>query len=101
MNEREQQRNSRPKERLCVVLSDKMQKTIVVRRERLVRHREYGHVVRQTTSFKAHDERNEAKVGDQVLVAETRPLSRDKRWRLVKVVRRGVAQAAPSAEAVA
>lgn len=90
MNEGARQRPPHRRQRLGVVTSDRMQKTIVVRLERLVRHPQYGRVVRQTVSFKAHDERNEARIGDQVLVAETRPLSKDKRWRLVKVVRRGV-----------
>ncbi len=74
-----------------MVTSNRMRKTIVVRWERLVRHRQYGRVVRRVASFKAHDERNEARIGDQVLVAETRPLSKEKRWRLVKVVQRGEA----------
>ena len=96
----QQQKRSRPRERVCVVLSDKMQKTIVVRWERSVRHAQYGRVVRQVTSFKVHDERNEARIGDQVLVVETRPLSKDKRWRLAKVVLRGAAQDAPVGESV-
>jgi small subunit ribosomal protein S17 len=70
------------------VVSDKMDKTIVVSVERLARHRLYKRVIRLTTKFKAHDERNEAHVGDTVLIEESRPLSATKRWRLVDVVQR-------------
>jgi small subunit ribosomal protein S17 len=68
------------------VVSDKMDKTIVVSVERLARHRIYKRVIRLTTKFKAHDERNEAHVGDTVRIEEARPLSATKRWRLVEVV---------------
>ena len=70
------------------VVSDKMDKTIVVSVERLTRHRLYKRVIRLTTKFKAHDEANEAHVGDTVLIEESRPLSATKRWRLVEVVQR-------------
>ena len=70
------------------VVSDKMDKTIVVSVERLTRHRLYKRVVRLTTKFKAHDESNEAHVGDTVLIEESRPLSATKRWRLIEVVQR-------------
>jgi small subunit ribosomal protein S17 len=70
------------------VVSDKMDKTIVVSIERLQRHRLYKRVVRLTTKFKAHDELNEAHVGDTVLIEESRPLSATKRWRLVEIVAR-------------
>jgi small subunit ribosomal protein S17 len=70
------------------VVSDKMDKTIVVSIERLTRHRLYKRVIRLTSKFKAHDEQNEAKVGDTVLIEESRPLSATKRWRLVEVVSR-------------
>jgi small subunit ribosomal protein S17 len=70
------------------VVSDKMDKTIVVSVERLARHRLYKRVVRLTTKFKAHDERNEARVGDTVRIEESRPLSATKRWRLVEVIAR-------------
>lgn len=70
------------------VVSDKMDKTIVVSVERLSRHRLYKRVVRLTTKFKAHDERNEARIGDTVRIEEARPLSATKRWRLVEVVKR-------------
>jgi small subunit ribosomal protein S17 len=70
------------------VVSDKMDKTIVVAVERLARHRLYKRVIRLTTKFKAHDELNEARVGDTVLIEESRPLSATKRWRLISVVTR-------------
>jgi len=70
------------------VVSDKMDKTIVVSVERLTRHRLYKRVVRLTTRFKAHDETNDAHVGDTVLIEESRPLSATKRWRLLEVVQR-------------
>ena len=68
------------------VVSDKMDKTIVVSVERLARHRMYKRVIRLTTKFKAHDENNEAHVGDTVRIEESRPLSATKRWRLAEVV---------------
>ena len=70
------------------VVSDRMDKTIVVSVERLTRHRLYKRVIRLTTKFKAHDEANEAHVGDTVRIEESRPLSATKRWRLVEVVQR-------------
>jgi small subunit ribosomal protein S17 len=70
------------------VVSDKMDKTIVVSVERLTRHPLYKRVVRMTTKFAVHDEQNQAKVGDTVLIEESRPLSRTKRWRLVEVTSR-------------
>ena len=70
------------------VVSDKMDKTIVVSVERLARHPLYKRVIRLTTKFKAHDETNEAHVGDTVLIEESRPLSATKRWRLVRVLQK-------------
>jgi small subunit ribosomal protein S17 len=70
------------------VVSDKMDKTIVVSVERLTRHRLYKRVIKLTTRFKAHDEANEAHVGDTVLIEESRPLSATKRWRLIEIVQR-------------
>jgi small subunit ribosomal protein S17 len=70
------------------VVSDKMDKTIVVSVERLARHPLYKRVVRLTTKFKAHDEANDAKVGDTVLIEESRPLSATKRWRLLEIIQR-------------
>jgi small subunit ribosomal protein S17 len=71
------------------VVSDKMDKTVVVSVERLRRHPIYKRVVRLTSSFKAHDEDNSARTGDTVRIEESRPISRDKRWRVVEVVARG------------
>ncbi len=70
------------------VVSDKMDKTIVVSVERLARHRLYKRVIRLTTKFKVHDETNDAKIGDTVLIEESRPLSATKRWRLTSIVQR-------------
>ena len=70
------------------VVSDKMDKTIVVSVERLTRHRLYKRVIRLSTKFKAHDETNDARIGDTVLIEESRPLSATKRWRLVSVLAR-------------
>lgn len=81
-------RTSMRKTKTGRVVSDKMDKTIVVSVERLARHRLYKRVIRLTTKFKAHDEANEAHVGDTVLIEESRPLSATKRWRLVRVVQR-------------
>ena len=74
------------KKKIGRVVSDKMDKTIVVAVETKVRHPLYGKTVNRTTKFQAHDENNEAKVNDRVLIMETRPLSKDKRWRLVEIV---------------
>jgi small subunit ribosomal protein S17 len=78
------------------VVSDKMDKTIVVSVERLTRHRLYKRVIRLTTKFKAHDETNDAKVGDTVLIEESRPLSATKRWRLVRIVQRAGDHGSPA-----
>ena len=77
------------KEKVGRVVSDKMDKTIVVSVERLSRHPLYKRVIRLTTKFKAHDERNEARIGDTVRIVESRPLSATKRWRMVEIVQRG------------
>ena len=76
------------KERTGEVISDKMNKTIVVRVERRFQHPRFKKVVTSFKKFYAHDEKNEAKVGDLVLIAETRPLSKTKSWRLVQVVQK-------------
>lgn len=73
-----------------VVTSNKMQKTIVVKVERQVRHAMYGKFVSNSKKFKAHDEKNEAKMGDIVTIIESRPLSREKRWALQKIVRKAI-----------
>lgn len=77
----------RRKERLAEVVSDKMQKTIVVKVVMIVRHPVYGKVIKRYNKFKVHDEKNVAKIGDKVKITETRPLSKDKRWRLVEVLK--------------
>ncbi|HEY9007293.1 30S ribosomal protein S17 [Ohtaekwangia sp.] len=79
------ERNER-KERIGKVVSNKMQKTITVAVDRKVKHPIYGKFVNRTTKFKAHDEENTAGIGDTVRIMETRPLSKDKRWRLVEIV---------------
>lgn len=76
------------KSRVGRVVSDKMQKTVVVEVETMRRHPLYKKVVRRSRRFKAHDERGEAHTGDTVLIQETRPLSKEKRWRVVQVVER-------------
>ena len=74
------------KTRIGKVVSDKMEKTIVVAIEDSVQHPLYKKVIKRTYTLKAHDENNECKIGDKVKVMETRPLSKDKRWRLVEVI---------------
>lgn len=74
------------KVRIGTVVSDKMDKTIVVKVEDFIRHPLYGKRVKRTTKFKAHDEQNACVIGDKVRIMETRPLSRDKRWRLVEII---------------
>ena len=74
--------------RIGLVVSDKMEKTVVVRIDRRMPHPQYGKMVTRTRRLKAHDEENSAKVGDTVRIMETRPLSKDKRWRLVEIVDR-------------
>ena len=81
------QRPSR-KTRVGLVVSDKMQKTVVVAIDRRVPHPVYGKMVTRTTRLKAHDEENSAKTGDTVRIMETRPLSKDKRWRVVEILER-------------
>jgi len=81
-------RSTSRKTKVGRVVSDKMDKTIVVSVERLSRHPVYKRVIRLTTKFKAHDEANEARLGDTVLIQESRPLSATKRWRLIRIVAR-------------
>jgi len=76
------------KTRTGIVVSDKMEKTVVVSIERRVQHPVYGKMVRRTKRLKAHDENNDAKTGDTVRIMETRPMSKDKRWRVVEIVER-------------
>ncbi len=70
-----------------VVTSNKMFKTITVKSEKLVKHPKYGKFVRRVTAYKAHDEENKVSIGDKVEISETRPLSKTKRWRLVRIVK--------------
>jgi small subunit ribosomal protein S17 len=77
------------KKREGTVISDAMDKTVIVRVERRFRHAEYGKEITRSKKFYVHDEKNEAKVGDVVRIEETRPLSRLKRWRLVEIVKKG------------
>ena len=79
------ERNLR-KTRVGIVSSDKMDKTIVVSIKDSVKHPLYKNVIKRTVKFKAHDENNECGIGDKVEIMETRPLSRDKRWRLVRII---------------
>jgi small subunit ribosomal protein S17 len=82
-----EKRNLR-KEKFGVVTSDKMEKSIVVSVERKVKHPKYGKFVKKTTKFVAHDETNDCNIGDTVRIMETRPLSKNKNWRLVEIVER-------------
>ena len=81
------ERNLR-KERVGVVVSNKMDKSIVIKVERKVKHPPYGKFVKKSTKFMAHDEKNECNIGDVVRIMETRPLSKNKCWRLVEIVER-------------
>lgn len=80
-------RNKR-KERIGIVKSNKMNKTICVVVDRVLTHPVYNRLVRSHTTFKAHDEKNEAKIGDTVRIQETRPISKTKRWRLVEIIKK-------------
>ncbi len=79
------ERNAR-KTRIGIVVSDKMDKTIVVKVETKVKHPLYGKIIRSSKTFKTHDEKNEARMGDKVLIVETRPLSKEKTWRLQEIL---------------
>jgi small subunit ribosomal protein S17 len=87
MEEIIKERNLR-KERIGVVVSDKMDKTIVVAEKRKVKHPIYGKFVNKTTKYYVHDESNTCNIGDTVRIMETRPLSKNKRWRLVEIIER-------------
>ena len=87
MEEITKERNLR-KERIGVVVSDKMDKTIVVAEKRKVKHPIYGKFVNKTTKYYVHDESNTCNIGDTVRIMETRPLSKNKRWRLVEIIER-------------
>ena len=72
------------------VVSDKMDKTVVLAVTRRIAHSRYNKVVKRTTKYKAHDEKNECKVGDMVRVIETRPISKDKRWKVLEIVEKAI-----------
>lgn len=76
------------KTQIGTVVSNKMDKTVVVMVEKLVKHPKYKKYIRKRKKYKAHDEKNECKIGDQVLIIETRPLSKEKRWRIKKILER-------------
>jgi small subunit ribosomal protein S17 len=78
------------KQRIGIVISDRMNKTIVVKTERLTRDPLYNRTVKSRSKFKAHDEQGQAKIGDRVRIIETRPLSKEKRWRLVEILKKEV-----------
>lgn len=88
MTEEQQAARGRRKEREGLVVSDKMDKTVVVAISTRVRHPLYGKTITRTTKYKAHDEENSAHVGDRVRIMETRPISKEKRWRVVEVLER-------------
>ena len=77
---------NRRKTAIGIVSSDKMDKTVVVATEEIVRHSLYGKGVKRTKKYKAHDEMNQCGIGDKVLLMETKPLSKDKRWRVVEII---------------
>ena len=91
-NEQEQTGSERGRRKSVVgfVISDKMDKTITVKQERMIKHPLYGKYVKRGIKYKAHDEQNEARIGDQVEISFTRPISKSKNWRLVKVLRSSV-----------
>ncbi len=76
------------KERVGIVVSSKMDKSVVVAEKRKVKHPKYGKFINKTTKYYVHDEKNESNVGDKVRIMETRPLSKSKRWRLVEIIER-------------
>jgi small subunit ribosomal protein S17 len=88
-------KTGRRKQREGVVVSDKMDKTVVVVVARLVRHSKYSKYLTQRVRYKAHDEKNRCRVGDRVRIIETRPLSRDKRWAVLAILRREEGAAEP------
>lgn len=87
------------KERNGMVVSNRMNKTVVVSVERIVMHSRYKKYLKRRTKVKAHDENNQCRVGDQVLIVECRPLSRDKRWRVSRILERNVAAETESVDA--
>jgi len=88
LNKLQMEKRNLRKERIGTVTSDKMEKSIVVSVERKVKHPKYGKFVKKTTKFVAHDENNDCNIGDTVKIMETRPLSKNKNWRLVEILER-------------
>ena len=88
VGQKKERKRGKPKFRVGIVVSDKMDKTVTVAIERLVQHPRYKKYIRRTKKVLAHDERNECRVGDKVLIVETRPLSKRKRWRVCKILER-------------
>jgi small subunit ribosomal protein S17 len=88
----------RPKSRIGVVTSNKMTKTVVVQVERRMKHGQYGKYMTEKKKYKAHDEEQSCKIGDRVRITETRPLSKDKRWRVSEIIARGEAVEGAPAE---
>ncbi|MBZ0160433.1 30S ribosomal protein S17 [Candidatus Methylomirabilis sp.] len=86
----EEKKRGRRKALVGVVVSDKMQKTVVVVVERLVRHEAYGKMVRRRTKVKAHDEDNRCSMGDKVAIEEARPLSKEKHWRVTEILQKAI-----------
>lgn len=86
----EQKKRGRRKALVGIVVSDKMHKTVVVMVERLVRHAAYGKMVRRRTKVKAHDEGGRCSMGDKVAIEETRPLSKEKHWRVIEILEKAV-----------
>ena len=82
-----QMQRGKRRERVGVVFSDKMDKTVVVRVERYAQHKKYGKILKLRKKFKAHDEKNEARIGDRVVIRETRPLSKQKRWMVTQILK--------------
>jgi small subunit ribosomal protein S17 len=78
------------RQQVGTVVSDKMDKTVTVQVERFVKHSLYGKYIRKRNNFSAHDESNECHIGDEVLMTESRPLSKNKRWRIAKIVKKAV-----------
>lgn len=92
MSENEPHHQAYRREFVGEVVSNKMQKTVVVVVKRFVRHHRYGKVLRRVTRLKAHDEKNECQIGDRVMLVETRPLSKDKHFRVVQIVEKARAR---------
>ena len=88
VGQKKERKRGKPKFRVGIVVSDKMDKTVTVAIKRLIQHPRYKKYIRRTKKVLAHDERNECRVGDKVLIVETRPLSKRKRWRVCKILER-------------